>query len=68
MGRRKIVKKLVKKPLGKRPLLRSRRKGKENLSMDAGEVVMVGAGWTWFRIPTYLQQWSSLLSVSNITV
>jgi hypothetical protein len=43
---------LVKKPLRKRSLGRSRRKWKENFSMGDGEVVRIGAGWNWFRIPT----------------
>ena len=48
---RGVHKVLVGKPEGKRPLGRPRRTWEDNIKMDLREVV-VGTGWSWFRIGT----------------
>jgi hypothetical protein len=44
---------LVRKPEGKRPLGRPRRRWEDNIKMDVQEVWgVVGIGWSWLRIGT----------------
>jgi hypothetical protein len=45
---------LVKKPEGKRPLGKPKRRWKDNIKMDLQEVGgrVVGTGWIWLRIRT----------------
>jgi len=44
---------LVRKPEGKRPLGRPRRRWEDNIKMDLQEVGgVLGAGWSWLRIGT----------------
>jgi hypothetical protein len=54
MGERRAVHRvLVRKPEGKRPLGRPRRRGEDNIKMDLQEVgEVMGIGWNWLRIGT----------------
>ena len=50
---RGVHKVLVRKPEGKRPLGRPRRRLEDNIKMDLQEVGrVVGTGWSWLRIRT----------------
>ena len=49
--RRAVDRILVRKPEGKRPLGRPRRRWEDNIKMDLQEVGgVVGTGWSWIRI------------------
>jgi hypothetical protein len=51
--RRNVYRVLGGKPVGKRPLRRSRRRWEDNIKMDSQEVGGGwGSGWSWLRIGT----------------
>jgi hypothetical protein len=49
---RGVLRVLVGKPEGKRPLGRPRRRWEDNIKMDLQEVGVVRTGWSWLRIGT----------------
>ena len=49
-GGRGVLRVLVRKPEGKRPLGRPRHRWEDNIKMDLQEVGrVVGTGWSWLR-------------------
>jgi hypothetical protein len=47
---RNVYKVLVRKPKGKRPLGRPRRRKKDEIRMDLGEISWRWSGFSWFGI------------------
>jgi len=58
--RRDAYRDLVKKPEGKRPLGRPRRRGKYNIEMDLQEV---GWGMDWIELAQNRNRWRAVLNV-----
>ena len=63
---RGVHKVLVRKPEGKRPLGRPRRRWKDNIKMDLQEV---GGGGDWLQLAQDMDRWQALVNkVTNFRV
>jgi hypothetical protein len=58
---------LVRRPEGKRPLGRPRRKGEHNIKMDLREIGIDGANWIWLAQDRF-QSWAFVNMVMNLWV
>jgi len=66
-GRRGVLRVLVWKPVGKRPLGRSRRRWEDNIKMDLQEVRCEGLNW--FKLVQDKDRWRAFVNaVMNIPV
>jgi hypothetical protein len=64
---RKVYKVLLRKPEGKRPLGRPRRRWEDKIRMDLGETGLGGVDWT--RLVQNRDRWRAVLSaVMNLRV
>jgi hypothetical protein len=58
---RKVYKVLVRKPKGKRPLRRPRRRWEDGITMDLGEIGLEGVHW--IRLAQDTDRWRAVVSV-----
>jgi hypothetical protein len=66
---RKVYKVWVRKPEGKRPLVRPRRRWEDGIRMDLREIDWVGGGVDWIQVAQVRDRWRVVVSaVMNLRV
>jgi len=64
---RGVYRVLVRRPQGKRPLGRPRRRWEDNIKMDLSEIRIYGANWIRL-VQDWVQWWAFVSMVTNLQV